>query len=158
FGVKDIIDTADMATACGSPIYRGRRPQWDAACVALVRSAGAVVLGKTVATEFAYVHPGKTRNPHDPAHTPGGSSSGSAAAVAAFMAAAALGTQTAGSTIRPGSFCGVVAYKPTFGDFSLAGVKPFGPSLDTLGLFTRGVEDLALLRAVLMAVAPAPLA
>jgi Asp-tRNA(Asn)/Glu-tRNA(Gln) amidotransferase A subunit family amidase len=160
-GIKDIIDTADMPTGCGSPIYRGRRPAWDAACVALLRAAGAVILGKTVTTEFAYFQPGKTANPHDPRHTPGGSSSGSAAAVADRMAPAALGTQTAGSVIRPASFCGVIGYKPSFGDFSLAGIKPFSPSLDTLGVFARHVEDLPLLRTALLGIAetvpqPAP--
>jgi Asp-tRNA(Asn)/Glu-tRNA(Gln) amidotransferase A subunit family amidase len=145
-GIKDIIDTQDMPTGCGSPIYRDRRAAWDAACVALLRAAGAVILGKTVTTEFAYFQPGKTANPHDPRHTPGGSSSGSAAAVADRMVPAALGTQTAGSIIRPAAFCGVVGYKPTFGSFSLAGVKPFSPSLDTLGVFARTVEDLPLLR------------
>jgi len=150
-GIKDIIDTVDMPTACGSPIYRGRRPTWDAACVALLRAAGAVILGKTVTTEFAYFQPGKTANPHNPRHTPGGSSSGSAAAVADRMVPAALGTQTAGSVIRPAAFCGAVGYKPTYGSFSLAGVKPFSPSLDTLGLFARSVGDLALLRSVLLA-------
>jgi len=150
-GVKDIIDTFDMPTRCGSPIYRDRRPAWDAAAVALARGAGAVVLGKTVTTEFAYFQPGKTANPRDPRHTPGGSSSGSAAAVADRMVPAAFGTQTAGSVIRPAAFCGVVGYKPSYGAFSLAGVKSFSPSFDTLGLFARSVEDMALLRAALLA-------
>jgi Asp-tRNA(Asn)/Glu-tRNA(Gln) amidotransferase A subunit family amidase len=149
-GIKDIVDTQDMPTGCGSPIYRDRRSAWDAACVALLRAAGAVILGKTVTTEFAYFQPGKTANPHNPRHTPGGSSSGSAAAVADRMVPAALGTQTAGSIIRPAAFCGVVGYKPTFGSFSLAGVKPFSPSLDTLGVFARAVEDLPLLRRALL--------
>ncbi|MGH6929080.1 MAG: amidase [Dongiaceae bacterium] len=149
-GIKDIIDTQDMPTGCGSPIYRDRRPAWDAACVALLRSAGAVILGKTVTTEFAYFQPGKTANPHNPRHTPGGSSSGSAAAIADCMVPAALGTQTAGSIIRPAAFCGVIGYKPTFGSFSLAGIKPFSPSLDTLGVFARAVEDLPLLRRALL--------
>jgi Asp-tRNA(Asn)/Glu-tRNA(Gln) amidotransferase A subunit family amidase len=149
-GIKDIIDTQDMPTGCGSPIYRDRRCAWDAACVALLRAAGAVILGKTVTTEFAYFQPGKTANPHNSQHTPGGSSSGSAAAVADRMVPAALGTQTAGSIIRPAAFCGVVGYKPTFGSFSLAGIKPFSPSLDTLGVFARAVEDLPLLRRALL--------
>ena len=149
-GIKDIIDTQNMPTECGSPIYRDRRSAWDAACVALLRGAGAVILGKTVTTEFAYFQPGKTANPRNPRHTPGGSSSGSAAAVADRMVPAALGTQTAGSVIRPAAFCGVVGYKPTFGSFSLAGVKPFSPSLDTLGIFARTVEDLPLLRRALL--------
>ncbi|MGH7030930.1 MAG: amidase family protein, partial [Stellaceae bacterium] len=128
--VKDLIDTADMPTAYGSPIYRGHQPAADAACVALARAAGAVVLGKTVTTEFATFTPGKTANPRNPAHTPGGSSSGSAAAVADGMAPLALGTQTAGSVIRPAAFCGVVGYKPSFGLISRAGIKPLADSLD----------------------------
>jgi len=154
--VKDIIDTVDMATTCGSPIYRDRRPQWDASCVALARRAGAIPLGKTVSTEFAYFAPGKTANPRNPAHTPGGSSSGSAAAVADMMVPAAFGTQTAASIIRPASYCGVVGYKPSFATFSLAGVKAFAESFDTLGLITRTVEDAALMRAALLGVVPPP--
>jgi len=147
-GIKDIIDTADMPTEYGSSIYQGHRPQADAACVSALKRAGAVILGKTVTTQLAYFtpgKPGKTRNPHNPQHTPGGSSSGSAAAVADFMVPAALGTQTAGSVIRPASFCGVVGYKPTFGEFPMAGIKPLAPSLDTLGFFVRAVGDLAVL-------------
>ena len=156
-GLKDIIDTADLPTECNSPIYRGRRPDADAPCVAALRAAGAVILGKTVTTEFAFYHPGKTRNPHDPARTPGGSSSGSAAAVADFMVPAALGTQTAGSVIRPASFCGVVGMKPSHGLLPLAGVSPLAPSLDTLGLLTRAVDDLPPLLAALGApLGPAP--
>jgi amidase len=143
--VKDIIDTADLPTECGSPVHRGRRPGRDATCVARLRAAGAVVLGKTVTTEFAFYRPGKTRNPHDPSRTPGGSSSGSAAAVAARLVPAALGTQTAGSVIRPASFCGVVGMKPTFGVVPLEGVSPFAPSLDTIGLFARDLSSLPLL-------------
>ena len=153
-GVKDIIDTADMPTTYGSPIYAGHQTAWDAACVALLRQAGAVIMGKTVSTEFAMYEPGKTANPHNPAHTPGGSSSGSAAAVAAEMVPLALGSQTAGSIVRPASFCGVVGYKPTHGDFSLAGIKLLSQTLDTLGGFARCVQDLALLRAVLMGSPP----
>ncbi len=141
--VKDLIDTVDMPTAYGSPIYRGHRPAADAACVALARAAGAVVLGKTVTTEFATFTPGKTANPHNPAHTPGGSSSGSAAAVADGMAPLGFGTQTAGSVIRPASFCGVVGYKPSFGLICRAGVKPLCDSLDTVGVFARTIEDAA---------------
>lgn len=148
-GVKDIMDTADMPTTYGSSIYHGHHPPWDASCVALIRAAGGLVLGKTVTTELAVFHPGKTTNPHNPAHTPGGSSSGSAAAVADFMVPLALGTQTAGSTIRPASFCGVVGYKPSFGLISRAGVKPCAESLDTVGVFARNVEDTALLASVL---------
>jgi Asp-tRNA(Asn)/Glu-tRNA(Gln) amidotransferase A subunit family amidase len=142
-GVKDIMDTADMPTAYGSRAYRGFRPGADAACVALARAAGAVILGKTVTTEFAALSPGKTRNPHQPAHTPGGSSSGSAAGVADFMMPLAFGTQTAGSIIRPASFCGVVGMKPSFGLIAIAGTKPLAPSLDTVGGFARTVDDMA---------------
>ncbi len=144
-GVKDIIDTADFPTAWGSPVYRGRRPARDATCVTALRAAGAVILGKTVTTEFAFYSPGRTRNPRRLTHTPGGSSSGSAAAVAAHMVPAALGTQTAGSILRPASFCGVFGFKPTFGRLSMEGIHPLAPSLDTLGVFTRAVEDVPLL-------------
>lgn len=149
-GIKDIIDTCDMPTGHGSPIYAGHQPASDAACVALLRAAGAVILGKTVTTEFAMFTPGKTANPHNPAHTPGGSSSGSAAAVADGMVPLALGSQTAGSIIRPASFCGVVGYKPTHGQFSVAGIKALSQTLDTLGGFARHVQDLALLRTALV--------
>lgn len=149
-GIKDLIDTRDMPTAYGSPIYAGYQPAWDAACVALLRAAGAVILGKTVTTEFAMFTPGKTSNPHHPGHTPGGSSSGSAAAVAAAMVPLALGTQTAGSIIRPASFCGVVGYKPTHGQFAVAGIKALSQTLDTLGGMARSVADMALLRAALV--------
>jgi Asp-tRNA(Asn)/Glu-tRNA(Gln) amidotransferase A subunit family amidase len=148
---KDLIDTVDMPTAYGSPIYRGHRPAADAACVALARAAGAVVLGKTVTTEFATFTPGKTANPRNSAHTPGGSSSGSAAAVADGMAPLAFGTQTAGSVIRPAAFCGVVGYKPSFGLLSRAGVKPLADSLDTVGVLARDVEDAAFFAGVLSA-------
>jgi len=148
-GVKDIVDTADWPTGYGTPIHRGTRPGRDAACVALARAAGAVVMGKTVTTELAYFTPGPTANPHDTTRTPGGSSSGSAAAVAAGMVPLALGTQTAGSVIRPASFCGVFALKPTFGAMSTAGVKPFAPSLDTVGWFARSADDLELMRCAL---------
>ena len=148
--VKDIIDTVGMPTELGTSIYRGRRPAWDATCVALARRAGAIVLGKTVTTELAYFAPGKTANPRNPAHTPGGSSSGSAAAVADCMALAGFATQTAASIIRPASFCGVVGYKPSFGTFSLAGIKPFAESLDTLGTITRSVADARYLCCALL--------
>ena len=150
-GVKDIMDTADMPTAYGSRVYHGFRPWGDAACVALARAAGAIVLGKTVSTEFAATSPGKTRNPHNPAHTPGGSSSGSAAAVATGMVPLAFGTQTAGSIIRPASFCGVVGYKPSFGMVATAGTKQEAWSLDTIGGFARDVADAALLIAAVTA-------
>src|SRR6266478_3851078 len=133
-GVKDLIDTGDLPIAYGSPIHRGHQPEHDAECVRRLRDAGAIVLGKTVTTEFAVYTPGKTRNPHDPSRTPGGSSSGSAAAVADGMVPAALGSQTAGSIIRPASYCGVIGYKPTYGLLPLEGVHPLAPSLDTLGL------------------------
>jgi len=148
--VKDIIDTVDMPTECGSAIYRGRRPGADASCVALARRAGALVLGKTVTTEFAYFAPGPTANPHRLLHTPGGSSSGSAAAVADCMVPAGFGTQTAASVTRPASFCGVTGYKSSLGEFSLAGIKPFAASFDALGSLTRGVVDAQWLRWALL--------
>ncbi len=153
-GVKDIFDTADLATEYGSPLYAGHRPHADAAAISLLRQAGAVVLGKTVTTEFAYFHPGKTRNPHDLDHTPGGSSSGSAAAVAAAMVPIAVGSQTNGSVIRPAAFCGVFGYKPTFGLISRRGVLELSPSLDTVGVFARSVSDLALIAEALMTYDP----
>jgi Asp-tRNA(Asn)/Glu-tRNA(Gln) amidotransferase A subunit family amidase len=147
--IKDIYDTADMPTAYGSPIYEGHRPVADASCVALTRHAGGIALGKTVTTEFAYFQPGKTTNPHDPAHTPGGSSSGSAAAVADFMTPLAFGSQTVGSTIRPASYCGVVGYKPSFGLIDRTGMRPLAETFDTVGLFGRDVSDVAYLASVL---------
>jgi Asp-tRNA(Asn)/Glu-tRNA(Gln) amidotransferase A subunit family amidase len=144
-GIKDIFDTADMPTECGSAIYAGRTPSRDAAVVERLRAAGAVIMGKTVTTEFAYFAPGKTRNPHNPEHTPGGSSSGSAAAVAAEMVPLALGSQTNGSTIRPAAFCGVVGFKPTHGLISRHGVLTLSRTLDHVGLFARTIEDVALL-------------
>jgi Asp-tRNA(Asn)/Glu-tRNA(Gln) amidotransferase A subunit family amidase len=149
FGVKDLFDTSDMPTAYGSPIYSEQQPLADAAAVALCREAGAVLIGKTVTTELANMFPGVTRNPHNPAHTPGGSSSGSAAAVADFMLPLALGTQTAGSLIRPAAFCGVVGYKPSHNRVPKAGVKSLSETLDTVGGFARSVRDVALLGAVL---------
>jgi len=143
-GVKDIIDTMDLPTECGTPILAGRACGEDAAVVSQLRAAGAVVMGKTVTTEFAVFHPGKTTNPHDPTRTPGGSSSGSAAAVAAGMVPAALGTQTNGSLIRPASYCGVCGFKPTHGLVSRQGVLALSPPLDTIGVFARSVQDVAL--------------
>ena len=140
-GVKDILETHDLPTAYGSPIYEGNRPGADAACVALLRDAGMVVLGKTITTEFAMRNPGATRNPHDPTRTPGGSSSGSAAAVADFQVPLAIGTQTAGSIIRPASYCGVVGYKPTHGRIMRNGMKVLAESLDTIGCMARSVAD-----------------
>ncbi len=148
-GIKDLIDTADAPTAYGSPIHDGHRPGQDALCVARLRDAGAVVLGKTVTTEFALFHPGPTANPHDTTHTPGGSSSGSAAAVADHMVPVALGTQTAGSIVRPASFCGIYGVKPTFDLVPTSGVKPIGPSLDTVGALARTVADLVVTAAVM---------
>jgi Asp-tRNA(Asn)/Glu-tRNA(Gln) amidotransferase A subunit family amidase len=144
-GVKDIVDTADLPTELGTPIYAGRRPRADAACVARLRQAGAVVLGKTVTTELAYFKPGKTRNPA----APGGSSSGSAAAVADGHVPVAIGSQTAGSVIRPAAFCGVLGLKPTRGLVDLEGVKPLSGALDTLGWFAREPDDLEVLGVVL---------
>jgi Asp-tRNA(Asn)/Glu-tRNA(Gln) amidotransferase A subunit family amidase len=149
-GIKDIIDTHDMPTEMGSPVYAGRRPAADAACVAQVRGAGAVILGKTVTTEFAGSHPGPTTNPHNAAHSPGGSSSGSAAAVADFMVPAAFGTQTGSSILRPSAYCGVIGYKPTFGTYNIAGIKAASQSLDTLGLHVRDLDDIPLLTAVMI--------
>ena len=143
--IKDLIDTADYPTEYGSPVVAGRRPNRDAAVVARLREAGAVIIGKTVTTEFAYYHPGKTRNPHDLTRTPGGSSSGSAAAVAAGMVPLAIGSQTNGSVIRPATFCGVFGLKPTHGLVSRAGVLPLSRTLDHLGGFSRSLDDLALL-------------
>jgi len=148
-GVKDLIDTFDLPTGYGSPIYASHRPQADASCVASLRAAGGIVLGKTVSTEFATFTANQTRHPLRPTHTPGGSSSGSAAAVADHMVPLALGTQTAGSLIRPASFCGIVAFKPTFGHIWRAGVKPLSDSLDTVGSLARDVPDAALLAAAL---------
>jgi Asp-tRNA(Asn)/Glu-tRNA(Gln) amidotransferase A subunit family amidase len=144
-GIKDIFDTADMPTENGSVLHAGRTPSRDATAVARLRAAGAVIMGKTVTTEFAYFAPGKTRNPHNPDHTPGGSSSGSAAAVAAEMVPLALGSQTNGSTIRPAAFCGIVGFKPTHGLISRHGVLTLSRTLDHVGLFARSIEDIALL-------------
>jgi len=147
--VKDVVDTFDLPTGYGSPIYHSHRPVADASCVALSRAAGAIVFGKTVSTEFAYFTPGKTTNPHNSAHTPGGSSSGSAAAVGAGMAPLAFGTQTAGSILRPASYCGVVGYKPSFGLVPRYGVKALADSLDTVGVMARHVADAAFFIGVL---------
>jgi Asp-tRNA(Asn)/Glu-tRNA(Gln) amidotransferase A subunit family amidase len=144
-GIKDIIDTADMPTEDGTVLHAGRTPVRDATVVSMLRQAGAVILGKTVTTECAYFHPGKTRNPHNPEHTPGGSSSGSAAAVAAGMVPLALGSQTNGSTIRPASFCGVYGFKPTYGLVPRGGMMRLSRTLDHVGLFARSIEDIGLL-------------
>lgn len=154
-GVKDVIDTCDLPTEYGSPIYKDHRPACDAASVAQVRELGGVILGKTVSTEFATRHPNKTRNPHDPQRTPGGSSSGSAAAVADCMVPIAFGTQTSSSIIRPAAYCGVIGYKPSFGLLNRAGLKFLSESLDTLGTLTRSVADAALIAEELSGMAPA---
>jgi Asp-tRNA(Asn)/Glu-tRNA(Gln) amidotransferase A subunit family amidase len=143
--IKDIFDTADMPTEYGSPIYAGRTPSRDATVVSLLRAAGAVIIGKTVTTEFAYFSPGKTRNPHSFEHTPGGSSSGSAAAVGADMVPLAIGSQTNGSTIRPAAYCGVVGFKPTHGLISRHRALTLSRTLDHVGLFANSVDDIALL-------------
>ena len=148
-GVKDIIDTADMPTENGTVLDEGRQPAADAATVRLLRQAGAVIVGKTVSTELAYMQPSKTRNPHNTAHTPGGSSSGSAAAVGAGMVPVALGTQTNGSIIRPASFCGIYALKPTNGLFPGAGVLEESGGFDTVGVFARTLEDVAAVSEIL---------
>ena len=154
-GIKDIIDTADQPTENGSRLCAGRRPDRDATLVALLREAGAVIMGKCVTTEFALSAPGKTRNPHDPARTPGGSSSGSAAAVGDFMVPLAIGSQTGGSMLRPASFNGVYGLKPTFGTISRAGMSPLSRRLDHPGIFARTPEDVALAARVLMRRDPA---
>ncbi len=149
-GLKDIIDTADMPTEDGTVLHAGRTPARDATVAAMLRAAGAVILGKTVTTECAYYCPGKTRNPHNPEHTPGGSSSGSAAAVAAGMVPLALGSQTNGSVIRPASFCGAYGFKPTHGLIPRHGILRLSRTLDHVGLLSRTLEDLALLAEVLV--------
>lgn len=144
-GVKDIIDTSDMPTEDGTVLHAGRMPEDDSTVVAMLRAAGAVIMGKTVTTECATYAPGKTRNPHNPEHTPGGSSSGSAAAVAAGMVPLALGTQTNGSVIRPAAFCGVYGFKPTHGLIPRQGILKLSRTLDQPGVFARTLEDIALL-------------
>jgi Asp-tRNA(Asn)/Glu-tRNA(Gln) amidotransferase A subunit family amidase len=155
-GIKDIIDTFDMPTDMGSPIYRNHRTAADASCVALARRAGAVILGKTVTCEFAGLTPNVTRNPHNLDHTPGGSSSGSAAAVADNMVAVAYGTQTGGSVLRPASFCGAVGYKPTYNLISRGGIKFAAESRDTIGLIGRSIDDVDLVASVLTGRARVP--
>lgn len=149
FGVKDILDTFDQPSTYGSPIYRDHRPPWDSSTAALARAQGGILLGKTVTTEFANRHPGKTRNPHNPAHTPGGSSSGSAAAVADYHVPLAIGTQTGGSVLRPSSYCGVYGYKPSFQLFGNAGVRTNTEQFDTVGIMARSIGDLALFKAAM---------
>jgi Asp-tRNA(Asn)/Glu-tRNA(Gln) amidotransferase A subunit family amidase len=146
-GVKDIFDTVDFPTEFGTPIYQGNQPRADAALVALIRRAGGVLLGKMVTTEFAFLNPSKTHNPHDVTRSPGGSSAGSAASVAAGMLPITVGTQTGGSVIRPASYCGVAAFKPSYRLLPTAGIKPFAVYLDTAGLFAARVVDVAPRRA-----------
>ena len=155
-GIKDIIATRGIPTEMGTPIFSGSVPQESAAVVARLESAGAFVLGKTVTAELAFLTPGKTRNPWNPAHTPGGSSSGSAAAVAAGFVPAAVGTQTNGSVIRPAAFCGVVGFKPSQGLIATTGIQPFSRTLDQVGVFTRSVDDAALFASCLLDAGPAP--
>lgn len=147
-GVKDIFDTFDLPTEYGSPLYAGFRPRADAPVVAMARARGAHIIGKTATTEFAFLHPTRTVNPHDPAYTPGGSSSGSAAAVAAGLIPAAIGTQTGGSVIRPAAFCGVAGFKPSFRLIPSGGMKTFAWTIDTTGFFAASVKDVALFAAL----------
>jgi Asp-tRNA(Asn)/Glu-tRNA(Gln) amidotransferase A subunit family amidase len=149
-GIKDIFDTSDMPTTYGSAAFANHRPQADATVVAKLRAAGALIMGKTVTTEFAHQHAGPTTNPHSVERTPGGSSSGSAAAVADEMVTMALGSQTGGSTIRPAAFCGIVGFKPTHGKVSLEGVGPLSVTMDTIGLMARSMTDMCLLSSVLL--------
>lgn len=155
YAVKDVIDTAGYPTEYGSPIYRGHRPQLDAACVLMADSAGAVLLGKVATGEFATQTPSAARNPLRPTHTPGGSSSGSAAAVGAGMVPFAFGTQTTGSIVRPAVYCGVTGYKPTYGFIPAAGLKALSPLQDTIGLIARTVDDAALVAMALHGQSPA---
>lgn len=153
-GIKDIFDTADLPTENGTVLDSGRQPVVDCKVVSLLKEAGAVIMGKTVTTEMAVFGPGKTKNPHNTGHTPGGSSSGSAAAVASHMVPLAIGTQTNGSVIRPASFCGIVGFKPTHGLIPRTGVLSLSPPLDTIGTFARSIEDIALLTEALVAYDP----
>ena len=150
FGIKDIIDASNVPTGFGTPFYKNNIPARDAASVAVAKQSGCVFMGKTVSTELGHRAPGLTTNPHNKDFTPGGSSSGSAAAVAAMMAPVCFGTQTTGSVIRPAAYCGVIGYKPTYGDFDKSGILPNSPSIDTLGLMTRSIEDLSLFRSILL--------
>ncbi len=149
-GAKDIIDVSGMPTQMGTSFYQNNIPARDAASIAISKDAGCIVIGKTVTTELGHRHPGPTTNPHNSKHTPGGSSSGSAAAVADFMIPISFGTQTTGSIIRPAAYCGVIGYKPTYGDFDKSGILPNSPSLDTLGLIARSIEDIKLMRNIVI--------
>ena len=153
-GIKDIFDTRELPTENGTALDAGRQPTEDCSVVSQLKAAGAVIMGKTVTTELAVYHPGKTRNPHNPKHTPGGSSSGSAAAVASYMVPLAVGTQTNGSVIRPASFCGVVGFKPSHGLIPRTGILAQSHWLDTVGVFARSVEDAAMIAEVLVAYDP----
>lgn len=155
FGVKDVIETAELPTEMGAHCYQGYQPRFDAGTVAQLRLAGGIMLGKTATAEFAGTFPAATCHPLDPSRTPGGSSSGSAAAVADFMVPFALGTQTGGSVLRPAAFCGVVGFKPSYGLYTIAGMKSAAPSFDTIGLIARSVADVALVHATLMNGTPA---
>ena len=150
FGIKDIIDASNTPTGFGTNFYQNNVPMRDAASVAVAKQSGCIVIGKTVSTELGHRAPGLTTNPHNKDFTPGGSSSGSAAAVASMMAPVCFGTQTTGSVIRPAAYCGVIGYKPSYGDFDKSGILPNSPSIDTLGLMSRSVEDIALFRSILL--------
>lgn len=150
FGIKDIIDASNIPSGLGTPFYEKNIPARDAGSVSIAKQSGCIFLGKTVSTELGHRGPGLTTNPHNKDFTPGGSSSGSAAAVAAMMAPVCFGTQTTGSVIRPAAYCGIIGYKPTYGDFDKSGILPNSPTIDTLGLMTRSVEDLSLFRSILL--------
>ena len=150
FGIKDIIDASNTPTGYGTNFYQNNVPMRDAASVAVAKQSGCIVIGKTVSTELGHRAPGLTTNPHNKDFTPGGSSSGSAAAVASMMAPVCFGTQTTGSVIRPAAYCGVIGYKPSYGDFDKSGILPNSPSIDTLGLMSRSVEDVSLFRSILL--------
>ena len=150
FGIKDIIDASNVPTGLGTPFYENNIPSRDASSVAIAKQSGCVFLGKTVSTELGHRGPGQTTNPHNKDYTPGGSSSGSAAAVASMMAPVCFGTQTTGSVIRPAAYCGIVGYKPSYGDFDKSGILSNSPTIDTLGLMTRSIEDLSLFRSILL--------
>ena len=150
FGIKDIIDSSNIPSGLGTPFYENNIPSRDAGSVSIAKQSGCIFLGKTVSTELGHRGPGQTTNPHNKDFTPGGSSSGSAAAVAAMMAPVCFGTQTTGSVIRPAAYCGIVGYKPTYGDFDKSGILPNSPTIDTLGLMTRSVEDVSLFRSILL--------
>jgi len=150
FGIKDIIDASNTPTGFVTNFYQNNVPMRDAASVAVAKQSGCIFIGKTVSTELGHRAPGLTTNPHNKNFTPGGSSSGSAAAVASMMAPVCFGTQTTGSVIRPAAYCGVIGYKPSYGDFDKSGILPNSPSIDTLGLMSRSVEDIALFRSILL--------